>query len=273
MHRTVTPRGRNSAERTIAQRMSQPVHSVGPDDWLTDAEAQLLRHEVSQLPVLNGRGHVCGTIGRVELLRAGRVRVVRGGPEPLLSLPQARVREFMRTQVEVAAPESPLREAARRMVRQRLRQLLVVRDSKLLGVLSVSDLASVVEERQVTTPLAWLMSPSVVSVRSFDSLRTATDRLEATDHEGIVVLDAEWPVGIFTRCQALAAREAPSELAVERWMDPRVLCLPLGAPAGYAAGRMRAAGVDHIVVTDEDRPCGIVTSVDFAKLVADRSDG
>ena len=55
---------------------------------------------------------------------------------------------------------------------------------------------------------------------------------------------------------------------VSDWMTEKVKWLPIGATAGDAARVMAEEGIHHVVVMDETRVRGIVSSLDLVRLMA-----
>jgi CBS domain-containing protein len=247
--------------------MVAPVHTVRENSPLAQAAQAIDAFKISALPVVDVHGVMVGVISRTDLLRAGRVHVEGGTRKHTLSLPGARVQEFMHAMVEVVGPGVDLREAARRMVRQRLHRLYVAQDGYLRGVLSTRELIGAVADARVTMPISQIMSSGIVVVRASDPLSLAVDRMAASAHHGLVVVEEDWPVGMFTQVQALLARDAPPEQAVDEWMDPTIVCLPLATPAYRAAQQTRATLARTVLAVDANGLSGIVTGLDFAKLV------
>lgn len=226
----------------------------------------MLEVGASELPVLGPRGAVIGTLGRADLLRAGRVRVADGKRERLIALPDARVREFMSGAVETMPPGTPLFQAAKQMARHRVHQIFVVEHDTPKGAVGTDEAIEAVRAARLPDALSTMMSTGVVSVRAADPLALATDRLAATHHVALVVTDDGWPVGIFTEENALEARNAPPDHTAEEWMSPAVVCLPLRIPAYRAARQALATPTRTVLAVDGESTRGVVTALDFAEL-------
>ncbi len=250
----------------VERCMRSPVHSVREDDWLADAQQRMLEIGASELPVVEAGGAIVGTLGRVDLLRAGRIRVSDGRRGRLITLPAARVREFMNPSVETMRRDAPLFEAAKRMVRHRVHRIFVVEGGTPIGIVTTDDAIEAVALARLPDELSTMMSAGVVSVRATDPLAVAVDRLAATHHVALVVTDDGWPVGLFTEENALEARSAPPEHTVEEWMSPAVVCLPLRIPAHRAARQALATRTRTLLAVDGEATRGIVTALDFADL-------
>lgn len=257
-----------SFETPVGEYMIAPVHSVRDRESVLEALRKTAELDVSGLPVLDGDGRLTGVITRTDLLRAGRVRVVGARREHVVTLPDAKVRELMTPTVEVVHRETPLSQAARRMTRQRIHRLYVTDEDTLVGVISTRETMRAVVESRLARPIGELAKSSLVVVEASDPLSLAVDRMAATHHTGLVVIDHEWPVGVFTQTEALAARDAPPDHRIEEWMDPGVLYLPAGMPAYRAGAQALATRARRIIVSDAGRVKGIVTGMDFAHVVA-----
>jgi len=105
---------------------------------VADQVMQLTRERY--LPVTDEDGHrLIGILGRRDLLEAAMAALRHrptGGPPPMDRL---RVADVMTEGVQTTTPETPLRQAARRMHELHVGALPVVEDSKLVGILCESD--------------------------------------------------------------------------------------------------------------------------------------
>jgi len=64
-----------------------------------------------------------------------------------------KVSEVMTTPLRVIDPEAPLREAARRMVNKGIRRLPVIKDNKLVGIITATDFARHLSKKTLTDGL------------------------------------------------------------------------------------------------------------------------
>ena len=56
--------------RTVADIMSSPAHTVGPDDTIEAAARLMLSRHISALPVVDGAGHLVGMLTTTDCLLA-----------------------------------------------------------------------------------------------------------------------------------------------------------------------------------------------------------
>jgi signal-transduction protein with cAMP-binding, CBS, and nucleotidyltransferase domain len=61
-----------------------------------------------------------------------------------------KVSEIMSTPLRVIDQEAPIKEAARRMVSKKIRRLPVVKDNKLVGIITAADFARHLSKKTLT---------------------------------------------------------------------------------------------------------------------------
>ena len=112
-----------------------------------------------------------------------------------------------------------------------------------------------------------LMTAGVVAIRESETLGEAQERMESLDIHALPVTDAFGIlVGIVTSEDLLRGHEPT--LPVSRVMTSPVHTLPPDAEAVQAAEIMREHRHHHIVVLDNERIVGMVSSLDLLKLLA-----
>jgi acetoin utilization protein AcuB len=117
---------------------------IKPETSLHDALRIMREHQVRRLPVLNGDGKLVGIVLEKDLLYAS--------PSPATSLSvyemnylmsKITIGSLMTRDVITIAEDCPLEEAARIMADNQIGGLPVMRDGKLLGMITESDLFKV----------------------------------------------------------------------------------------------------------------------------------
>jgi len=131
----------------VKERMSRHPITVRPQTSLNDALRIMRDNKVRRLPVLDDKGKLVGIISEKQLLYAS--------PSPATSLSiyemnylmaKVTVEELMTREVITIAEDCPLEEAARIMEDNNISGLPVMRDSKLVGMITESDLFKVFTE-------------------------------------------------------------------------------------------------------------------------------
>ena len=113
--------------------MTRDVRGIHVDAYLEAAGAMMALLDVGPLPVHDGEKLV-GVLTDRDIV----VRAVATGLDPI----QTRVREVMTTEVVYCFEDQDVQEAAQRMEEHQVRRLLVVdRNERLVGIVSLGDLA------------------------------------------------------------------------------------------------------------------------------------
>ena len=251
--------------------MTTTVATIGLDAMLPRLARELDEHRVSALPVVDERGAVVGVISRTDLLRVGRAQAGSHRKAAALTLPEKRagdlVRELARVPLVVTSATT-LRDAARSMCEHRVHRLFVVDGGKLTGVVSTLDLMTAVCEARIDGPISGIMSAPVFTVKAQQPLSAAIERLEHARVSGLIVVEDDWPIGVFTQVEAMQSRDLPRDTPIEDVFDPSMLCLPVETKIHRAAAQAQRLEVRRVIPCHNREAAGIVTGFDFAKLVA-----
>lgn len=131
----------------VHERMSKHPLTVTEDTPIAQALKFMRDNKVRRLPVLNKKGELVGIVSERDLLYAS--------PSPVTSLSiyeihyllaQIKVGEIMTRDVITVSEYTPLEEAARIMADNKIGSLPVVRNGKLVGIITESDLFKIFTE-------------------------------------------------------------------------------------------------------------------------------
>jgi acetoin utilization protein AcuB len=109
----------------VVERMSRPAITVAGETTVREALDIIQEHELRHLPVLTAAGALVGIVSEKDLLRAN---------------PDELVRAIMTRDVVTATEYTALEEAARIMSDHKISSLPVMRDGKLVGIITETDL-------------------------------------------------------------------------------------------------------------------------------------
>lgn len=115
------------------------VHSIGPRDTVYDAIAKMTEFRVGALLVMEGESLV-GIVSE----RDYRSKVILMGRHSK----DTEVGEIMTPQVLTVAPETTLQQCLEFVTEHSVRHLPVVKDGRVLGVLSIGDLVRTILAQQ-----------------------------------------------------------------------------------------------------------------------------
>ncbi|TVP49501.1 MAG: CBS domain-containing protein [Gemmatimonadales bacterium] len=253
----------------VSLYMTTPVVTVNANASLGQAHARMEEHGISSLVVRDpDSGAMVGLISRDNLLRVGRMEAGTRPSDATLTLPDRPISAEMSHDVATVAPDAHLSAAAALMVRDRTHRVPVVVDGECVGIVTTRDLMRALEEKRGNHQVSEFMSHPVFTVRAEEPVSLAVERLERARVTGLVVVENDWPVGIFTQVEALESRDVPRNTAVEDVMSPRILALRPDTLLHRAAAQAAATRVRRVIVQDGDRLAGILTGLDFARAVS-----
>jgi acetoin utilization protein AcuB len=109
----------------VVERMTRPPVTVAGEATVQEALDIIQKHRLRHLPVLAADGALVGIVSEKDLLRANAGE---------------RVKEIMTRDVVTATEYTALEEAARVMSDHRISSLPVMRDGKLVGIITETDL-------------------------------------------------------------------------------------------------------------------------------------
>lgn len=133
--------------------MTAPVISVGPSASLRSAVGTMIGKRLSGLPVVDEAGNLVGVLSEGDLLRRGELGTERkvSGWLAFLRGPGAAASDYVRTHSrlvgDIMTPdpiaiteETDLDEIVELMEKRRVKRLPVLRDGKLVGIVTRADL-------------------------------------------------------------------------------------------------------------------------------------
>jgi predicted transcriptional regulator len=257
--------------KPVAEFMTTDVASVGADTSLSSIPSMFDKKGISAVPVVDPSGTIIGVLSRTDLLRVGRIQTGSHRKATVLTLPQKTAGDLVggstRKPVTIASTAT-LREAARLICDERIHRLFVVDDGRLSGVVSTLDMMTAVRDARIETPISEIMSKPLFTIQAHQPISAAVERLGAARVTGLVVVENELPVGLFTQLEAMQSRDLPRDTRVEEVFDPAMLCLPVTTKIFRAAEQARRLDVRRVLPCSDREAMGIVTGFDFARLVA-----
>jgi CBS domain-containing protein/uncharacterized protein (DUF2267 family) len=138
--------------RNVEDVMARDVEVVSPEDTLKDVAERMRTINVGSMPVCDGK-KLQGIITDRDIV----VRAVSQGMDPN----STRVSQVMTGEVEYIYADEGVELAAQRMREEQIRRILVVdRDKKLVGILSLGDISQAMGEHETGRTLEAISEPS-----------------------------------------------------------------------------------------------------------------
>jgi CBS domain-containing protein len=119
----------------VQDAMTRNVTTCNQDDTLSHAARLMWEYDCGGIPVLNQDGAVCGMITDRDICMAAYTRG--------LPLQELQVRNAMSAVVHTCQPEDSIESALQLMHRNRVRRIPVTDGGRPVGMLSLSDLMTV----------------------------------------------------------------------------------------------------------------------------------
>jgi CBS domain-containing protein len=253
----------------VSLLMTTPVASVTPETKLDAVHRVLAERRISSVPVLGAGGRLLGVISQTDLLRVGRLQPASLAGVHAIDLPDESAGEHMHQGVVTVAPDTAVTAAARAMVERRIHRVFVEDGGRLAGVFSTEDALVALRGLRVDTPVGEVMASPAITVRVDAEIAEATARLDRAHVSGLAVVDEQGhPVGVFTQIEALRARALRAGTPVEEVMSCAVLALHRRMPAFRAAAQAYETRARRVLVMEDRALLGVVTGLDFARLLA-----
>lgn len=112
--------------------MAEAPKSLGPERSACDAAGMMAQHDIGSVPVVDD-GELAGIVTDRDL--AVRVLAKRRDPDTVI------LDEILTRSPATIGPDAKLSEARALMAEERVRRLPVVKDGRLVGMLSIGDVA------------------------------------------------------------------------------------------------------------------------------------
>jgi CBS domain-containing protein len=135
---------------TVKDLMTKNVVTIDVNKTVVEAAALMSENDIGDLIVMDGNTPV-GIVTERDFVR----RVLAEGKST-----ESKVYEVMTRPLKVIDPDAPIKEAARRMVNKRIRRLPVIKDNKLVGIITAADFAKHLSKKTLTDDILEAMGRS-----------------------------------------------------------------------------------------------------------------
>jgi CBS domain-containing protein len=125
---------------TVKDLMTKNVITIDSGKTIVEAAVLMSENDIGDLVVMENNIPI-GIVTERDIVR--RVLAERKSAETSIS-------EVMTTPLKVIDPDAPIKEAARRMVNKKIRRLPVIKDNKLVGILTAADFAKHLSRKTLT---------------------------------------------------------------------------------------------------------------------------
>ncbi len=117
----------------VREVMTHAVTAIDPEAMVVDAAKLMQKHDVGSIPVVDHTG-VVGIVTDRDIV----VRCIASGAD----VGNTRVREVMTADLTTVTPETDMNQVTEIMAGRQIRRLPVVEQNRLVGILSLGDIAT-----------------------------------------------------------------------------------------------------------------------------------
>jgi CBS domain-containing protein len=280
---------------TVADIMSSPVYVVNADEPVSRARKLMLRHRISTLPVLN-EDKMVGIVTRSDISN----RLAQAEPlwrrRPIDQIP---IKLLMTDSVIAIYPEASIPQAAALMLDNRVHNIPVVKNEKIVGIITRTDLMRFVAQNteKIKTKIPKLMTEDVISVHRHHTINHVIDEMNRNEIERLVVRDDSGKsVGIISRENLalnlltdsegelstknikMARKSSPGGQKIYRYvrevpltaediMVSPIISIDLNENVSEAAKKMIEERVTALPVSDGEDIVGILSRTDIMRAI------
>ena len=159
----------------ISEIMTTEIKKATPDNTLADIAAMMRDEDIGSLPVVQD-GELRGIVTDRDIV----VRAIADGKEPSTTT----VQEVLSEDLESVEPDDDVEEAADLMASHRILRLPVIQGGKLIGMVTLGDIAVKHEESTASHALEGVSEGVKASTRASTRSEAETTRTRSIDTRG-----------------------------------------------------------------------------------------
>jgi transcriptional regulator with GAF, ATPase, and Fis domain len=243
-----------------ADVMRTDVVTICSDETVASAAKIMSENHVSCVVVMDN-GSVAGILTETDFLK--RVAVREKGFDRI------KVREIMSSPVETISPDLSVFDAIRIMEDKHIKRLPILEKKQLVGIVTQTDLVQVVTFYGRWKDVEEIMSKDVAGIQSNASIAEAAEIMTSRKISCIVVLEGDELVGIVTERDLLgrvvAPQKSPDQITMAEVMSTPVTSVSADYSVFSSSRIMEKMGIRRLVVTEDKRPCGIISQTDILR--------
>jgi CBS domain-containing protein len=246
----------------VSDIMSKDVATISSNATMAEAAKVMGEKHIGSLVILE-KDEAKGIVTERDLLS----KVLAKGLDPT----KVKVKDVMSSPLITIRPTAKIKEAAQTMI-ERKGRLVVLREGKLAGIITASDLIkSLPEAPETELKVDKVMTGRVTSVDESTTVAEVAKIMGEQRIGSVIVNRKGRPFGIFTERDLLTtflAKGRSLETKVREAASHPLVTIPLGTSIHETAATMAKKHIRRLPVVDKRKIVGIVTARDLVEAYA-----
>lgn len=242
--------------------MSREPITATPQDTIASAAQKMSQHNVSCVVVVDA-DRVAGILTEKDVLKgvAGRD----------IDFHRLRVQQRMSSPAVVVSPDVSILDAGRMMGDRSIRRLPVVRDGRLAGIVTETDITRGLVSLNPLRYISDIMTPHVAAVAAEAKVDEAARIMSRENVSCIIARHRQEIAGIVTEKDILrrvvALHKNPTQTQIVEIMSFPVVAVPPTYSVLSASRKMESAHVHRLIVMEGKELQGVVTQTDVLRAI------
>lgn len=262
----------------MSQKVNDLMHkgliTCDPGASLGQVANTLDEHKVHALVVVNEMDTPLGIISDFDLLAGEWLSV---DDESLNAMRKLTARDLMTSPIETVEADSPAETAAKRLAEKNIHRMMVTKDGKPVGMISISNLVAGIAAQEAArrATVGDVMSNTFLVCREDTTVISAARTMTQAGWRSIIVVNAKGKLlGVITGNDLvhLAGRQVDENLRVSQFMNRNIITIDINSSLQQAADMMIRNHRHRVIVVDksdpESFPLGVISSFDIVAEMA-----
>ena len=261
----------------IAKVMSSELVTITPENTLYDAARTMGEKHIGSLIVMKYDTAV-GIITERDLLQVVVDHEIDFEKDWLaggVSIKEEKVEAVMSYPLITISIKASIKEAAQRMIENRIRRLPVREHGKVVGILTAADLIRCLpessESMQPWFEVDYFMRKHVITTDEETSVEDVAKIMGEKSIGSVVITRNEAPIGIFTERDLLTkflAEDKSLKIAVSKACSSPLITAPLSSSIHDAATIMTTKHIKSLPISEGKKLIGILSARDLVEAYA-----
>jgi PAS domain S-box-containing protein len=249
----------------VGDVMSGKVATIFPDEIVISAAKIMSDKKISCLIVMDS-GNVAGIITETDVLR----RVGSKGKD----IYRTKLDQIMSSPVVSVSSDLSVLEASKIMGVKHIKRLPILKDEKLVGIVTQTDLIRALTSYGLWRDISEIMSRDIAGIQKNATVAEAVEIMASQKISCIVVMDGDNVAGVLTEKDLLgrvvALQRDPANTRIEDVMSVPVTSVPPTFSVFSASKIMEEMNIRRLVIMKDKRLCGVVTQTDIFMAVRNK---